>query len=65
MRLRPKALRATSASVLVALSASTLLVGCTIDGSNATGAKATSAAAKPKAPDNGWDASEEVVWPDA
>ncbi|OFT72148.1 hypothetical protein HMPREF3130_03640 [Corynebacterium sp. HMSC14B06] len=65
MRLRPKALRATSASVIVALSASTLLAGCTIDVPSTTGSKATTATTKPNAPDNGWDASEEVTWSDA
>lgn len=65
MRLRPNVLRATSASVIAVLSASTLLMGCTIDGPNFTGSKATTATAKPKAPDNGWDASEEVAWSDA
>ena len=65
MRLRPSVLRATSASVIAVFAASTLLAGCTIDGSNTTGSKTTTAAAKPKAPDNGWDVSEEVVWSDA
>lgn len=41
MRLRPKALRATSASVIVALSDSTLLVGCTIDSPSTNGPRAT------------------------
>jgi beta-lactamase class A len=51
--------------VAAALSCSALLAGCTIDTPKDPAPKAEKAAVKPKEPDNGWDASEEVKWTDA
>lgn len=66
MRLRSAAQRATSTVAVVTLSFSALLAGCTIDNTSKEQApKASKTVAKPKKPDNGWDASEEVAWTDA